>query len=110
MQVVGEGADTLPRDDTNYIVRGVALAFAQVRLASPTLQPTRNRHSLPSLFPPHPPRPLSTLQVGAEVPPLAYFCKNQIPVGSGLGSSSAGIIRSVVPTHPKCLHPHPRSP
>ena len=30
------------------------------------------------------------------VPTLAYFCKNEIPFGSGLGSSSAGIVAGIL--------------
>eukprot|EP00750_Incisomonas_marina_P021138 INCI4180.5.p1 GENE.INCI4180.5~~INCI4180.5.p1 ORF type:complete len:932 (-),score=122.48 INCI4180.5:218-3013(-) len=33
---------------------------------------------------------------GLEVPTLAYFCKNGIPFGSGLGSSSAAIVSGML--------------
>jgi hypothetical protein len=33
---------------------------------------------------------------GVEVPPLAYFCDNGIPFGSGLGSSSAAIVSGLL--------------
>ncbi len=32
----------------------------------------------------------------AEMPPLAFFCRNTIPFGGGLGSSSAAIISGLV--------------
>eukprot|EP00040_Diaphanoeca_grandis_P036719 m.235598 g.235598 ORF g.235598 m.235598 type:complete len:897 (-) comp33666_c4_seq1:45-2735(-) len=35
-------------------------------------------------------------QVGLEVPPLSYFCKNAIPFGNGLGSSSAAIVSGLL--------------
>lgn len=35
-------------------------------------------------------------QAGQEMPPLAFFCRNGIPMGSGLGSSSAGIVSGLL--------------
>lgn len=39
---------------------------------------------------------LAFAKAGKPVPELAYFCKNGIPFGSGLGSSSAGIVSGLL--------------
>lgn len=63
IHIQGEGSKVIPRDESNYVVQGVALAFKRAN---------------------------------KPVPTLAYFCKNEIPFGSGLGSSSAGIVAGIL--------------
>ncbi|EGD76438.1 threonine synthase [Salpingoeca rosetta] len=63
IHIQGEGADVLPRNEDNFVVKGVQLAFERA---------------------------------GKPMPTLAFFCKNEIPFGSGLGSSSAGIISGIL--------------
>eukprot|EP00043_Microstomoeca_roanoka_P008913 m.85490 g.85490 ORF g.85490 m.85490 type:complete len:883 (+) comp14427_c1_seq1:460-3108(+) len=63
IHIEGEGADVLPRNEENFVVKGVKLAFQLAKQPMPT---------------------------------LAFFCKNGIPFGSGLGSSSAGIVSGIM--------------
>jgi homoserine kinase len=57
--VEGEGADDVPRDESNLVVVGVKTLFEAI---------------------------------GVEMPVMHYHCKNRIPHGRGLGSSSAAIV------------------
>ena len=58
----GAGADALPKDTTNLLVTGVRTAFKHLGLDE------------------------------ADMPALAYEVEQEIPIGSGLGSSSAAIV------------------
>ena len=60
--VRGEGADTVPRDESHLVVRSMLAAFDLL---------------------------------GARPPGLAVTCRNVIPHGRGLGSSSAAIVAGV---------------
>eukprot|EP00051_Salpingoeca_urceolata_P006755 m.89395 g.89395 ORF g.89395 m.89395 type:complete len:879 (+) comp14972_c1_seq2:155-2791(+) len=70
MIIEGEGADVLPRDGTNLVVRGImtALEFAGK---------------------------ISTDQMDM-LPAVSIVCRNGIPFGSGLGSSSAGVVSGLM--------------
>jgi homoserine kinase len=59
IDVTGEGADALPRDESHLIIRSALTGFADL---------------------------------GVQVPGLRLRCRNTIPHGSGLGSSSAAIV------------------
>jgi homoserine kinase len=63
--VEGEGADVLPRDDTNLVVAGLKLAFQRSRLPQPWA-------------------------------PLRIHLVNRVPIGAGLGSSSAAIVSGLL--------------
>lgn len=59
IEIEGEGADSVPRDDTHLVVRAMARGFAEI---------------------------------DEQIPGLRLTCRNVIPHGRGLGSSSAAIV------------------
>ena len=63
LEVSGEGAAELPRDESHLIIRSVLVGLADL---------------------------------GAQAPGLWLGCRNTIPHGSGLGSSSAAIVAGLV--------------
>ena len=63
IDVEGEGADSVPRDDTHLVVKSMARGFAEA---------------------------------GSQISGLRLRCKNSIPHGRGLGSSSAAIVGGLV--------------
>lgn len=64
--VDGEGADSVPRDESHLVHRAMAEAFTEI---------------------------------GMEFPPVRLHCKNVIPHGRGLGSSSAAIVAGIGIAH-----------
>ena len=63
IDVEGESADSIPRDDTHLVVRSMARGFAEG---------------------------------GQQISGLHLRCRNNIPHGRGLGSSSAAIVGGLV--------------
>lgn len=63
IDVDGEGADSVPRDDTHLVVRAMARGFAEG---------------------------------DEQIPGLGLRCRNVIPHGRGLGSSSAAIVGGLI--------------
>jgi homoserine kinase len=75
IDVTGEGADALPRDDSHLIVRSALTGFADL---------------------------------GVSVPGLRLTCRNTIPHGRGLGSSSAAIVAGLAAARALAGHPPDR--
>ena len=71
-EISGEGAFSLPQDETNLVYRCLQLAFAEA---------------------------------GRAVPPLTLTCRNEIPLGRGLGSSSAAVVGGLVAGNELCGRP-----
>lgn len=71
-EVLGQGADTLRRDDGNLVYRCIRLAFEQA---------------------------------GQAMPGLRIACQNEIPLGRGLGSSSAAIVGGLMAGNELCGRP-----
>ena len=71
-QVVGEGAEALPRGEKNLVYQSFRIPFAEAR------QP---------------------------VPTVSITCRNEIPVGRGLGSSSAAAVGGLVAGNEICGRP-----
>ncbi|KAG8460764.1 hypothetical protein KFE25_010819 [Diacronema lutheri] len=65
IEIVGEGADSLPRDESNFYYRAFKLGFA------------------------------ASAPAGAPIPPVKLTCTNAIPPARGLGSSSACLVAGV---------------
>lgn len=61
--VEGEGADEVPRDESHLVCRSMVLAFEEMGLTA-----------------------------GARLPRVRVHCRNAVPHGRGLGSSSAAIV------------------
>jgi homoserine kinase len=71
-EVLGQGADTLRRDEGNLVYRCIRLAFEQA---------------------------------GQTIPRLRIVCRNEIPLGRGLGSSSAAIVAGLLAGNELCGRP-----
>ena len=84
----GEGAESLPRDASNLVVRGMNLALRAAGYNVPAEEGDSHAgaHASARAAAPSQPQPL-----GAP-PHLHYFLRNRIPIGAGLGSSSAAIV------------------
>ena len=68
-ELSGEGADVLPRDESNLVYRAIRLALAEA---------------------------------GQPVPKLRITCHNEIPLGRGLGSSSAAAVGGLMAGNALC--------
>lgn len=104
MMIEGEGADCIPRNKENFVVVGVEMVFKKFGVPVPELAyvssflstMTSDARSTPAtwftLTLQHTPHPSSSSAVDVR----RYFCKNGIPFGSGLGSSSAAIVSGLL--------------
>jgi homoserine kinase len=72
IEVSGEGADSLPTDDSNLVYQGFRTAL---------------------------------IEAGRPVPQVRLVCRNEIPLGRGLGSSSAALIGGLVAGNELCGRP-----
>lgn len=66
MEISGRGSDTLPHDATNLLATGVLTAFRSLGIDE------------------------------VDMPSLSYRAEQNIPIGSGLGSSSAAIVAGIM--------------
>ena len=72
VEVSGEGAGTLPTDESNLVYRGFRTAL---------------------------------IEAGRSVPQVRLVCRNEIPLGRGLGSSSAALVGGLVAGNELCGRP-----
>ena len=72
LRVVGQGADSLPRDAKNLVYKSFCIPFAEV---------------------------------GKSVPSVRITCSNEIPLGRGLGSSSAAVVGGLMAGNELCGRP-----
>ena len=75
-EIFGEGADALPRDESNLVYKCLHRAFTEA---------------------------------GQDVPRLRVVCHNEIPLGRGLGSSSAAVLAGLVAGNEICGNPMSRA-
>ena len=69
MEIEGEGADSLPRDEGNLVFRSFSRLFNEI---------------------------------GRPVPAVNMACRNEVPLGRGLGSSSAAVVGGLMAANHIC--------
>ena len=72
LKVSGEGADSLPRDQSNLVYKAFSMALKEA---------------------------------GQQMPTVRVTCRNEIPLGRGLGSSSAALVGGLVAGNETCGRP-----
>lgn len=89
-EVVGEGASSLPRDESNLVLVGMKAAFkvAQEISVSKLCDATLIQEACRFLY---------AKEYGdIQLPPFRYICVNRIPFARGLGSSSAAVVSGLI--------------
>ena len=79
IELEGHGADALPRDEQNLIVKAARALFQRVQTPTPTGPALRGDDH-------------SSVPIRSPVEGMVIRCRNTFPPGSGLGSSSSAIL------------------
>lgn len=90
-EIIGEGASSLPKDDTNLVIVGMKAAFkvGQKFVAHNKSCDTNLIQEACSIL-------YAKEYSNVQLPPFKYTCTNRIPFARGLGSSSAAVVCGLV--------------